>query len=300
MAGWKARLVLPRERVGLAEDVLEAHHVAGVAPSIAAFADTDNPALYVLEAYYVEAPDAALLRAALAIAIGAAADGLSVTPLPATDWVRLSQSLLPPVTAGRFHVHGAHAAGTLSPGQIGLLIEAGQAFGTGRHETTQGCLMTLDALVANFPLSHALDIGTGSGVLAFAIVKAWGVPVVMSDIDPVAIATAQANAHANRIALLDAVDQAGVLPVVAPGLDAAIIRAHAPYPLIVANILAEPLIALAPAIAAAADPKGRLILSGLLTAQADAVIGAFETLGWREEKRVRIGDWPTLTLRWGC
>lgn len=300
MTSWKAQLQVPRDDAAIAESILEAHEVAGMAPSIAAFADADDPSIYVVEAYFEGQPNAEILRDAVATAMGDAVSAtLSVEEMPETDWVSLSQSMLPPVTAGRFHVYGSHAADTLKPGQTGLLIEAGQAFGTGRHETTQGCLETLDQLADVFPISHALDVGTGSGVLALAIVKAWGVPVVMSDIDPIATATASENAVVNGVAVLDELKGQGTLPITAAGMADAAIRRHAPYPLIIANILAEPLCILAPDITAAAADDGKIILSGLLNAQADSVLAAYKACGWGEEKRVTVGDWPTLTLRKG-
>lgn len=294
---WRALVQVPRGLANAVEAVLEAHMVNGVAPSISAFAKEDDPSLYMVQAFFYGEPDRQKLYEALNLAFNAdIANTLIVEPLPETDWVSLSQSMLPPITAGRFHVYGAHAKDSLRDGQIGLLVEAGQAFGTGRHETTKGCLDTLDTLVDELPITHAIDIGTGSGVLALAIAKAWQKPVVMTDIDPIATETAKENADINHIACLDHLEGTGVLAITADGVEDAQVLDHAPYPLVIANILAEPLRLMAAHITGIADDKGRIILSGILSAQADSVLEAYGRHGWVEEKRVSVGDWPTLTL----
>jgi len=294
---WRALVQVPRGLANAVEAVMEAHMVNDVAPSIAAFAKEDDPSLYVVQAFYFGEPDRQKLFEALKLAFDAEiANTLVIEPLPETDWVSLSQSMLPPITAGRFHVYGEHAKDTLQDEQIGLLIEAGQAFGTGRHETTHGCLDSLDALVDQFPITHAIDLGTGSGVLALAIAKAWKKPVVMTDIDPIATETAKENAVVNGIPCITSLDTPGMLAITADGADDPQIQAYAPYPLVIANILAEPLCLMAPHITALADKKGRIILSGILESQADMVLKAYSAHGWQEEKRVSVGNWPTLTL----
>lgn len=294
---WRALVQVPRGLASAVEAVMEAHMVNDLAPSIAAFAKEDDPSLYIVQAFYYGEPDRQKLYEALRLAFDTEiANTLVTEPLPETDWVSLSQSMLPPITAGRFHVYGEHAKDTLRDDQIGLLIEAGQAFGTGRHETTHGCLDSLDTLVDQFPITHAIDLGTGSGVLALAIAKAWQKPVVMTDIDPIATETAKENAVVNDIACITSLDTPGVLAITADGADDPQIQVHAPYPLVIANILAEPLCQMAPQITALADKNGRIILSGILASQAEMVLKAYGEQGWREEKRVSVGDWPTLTL----
>lgn len=297
MTAWRAALPLPRELAAAADAVFEAHLTTGHPPSLASFAREDNRNIYIVQAYFDAKPNEQVLREALTLALGEEiSSNLVVEMLPDTDWVSLSQSMLPPVTAGRFHVYGAHAADTLQDNQIGLWVEAGQAFGTGSHETTEGCLLTLDSLQKQFKISHALDVGTGSGVLALAIAKAWQVTVVMSDIDPIATKTAVENATANDVHILETLGGAGVLAVTADGIHDEKIEKFAPYPLIIANILAQPLCDMAQGITALMAAHGKIILSGLLSKQASPVLAAYEQFGWVEEKRVSVGDWPTLTL----
>ncbi|MHA1189822.1 MAG: 50S ribosomal protein L11 methyltransferase, partial [Alphaproteobacteria bacterium] len=162
--------------------------------------------------------------------------------VPETDWVTESQKGLTPVIAGRFIVYGSHSRRHIPAGRIGIRIDAGQAFGTGHHGTTAGCLEMLDQLCRSRRFRNPLDLGTGSGVLAIALAKLLKVPVLATDIDPLAIRVARENAALNHVGPL-------VRPLTAPGLHHAAVRQRAPFDLIVANILAEPLMALAPQVA---------------------------------------------------
>lgn len=215
--------------------------------------------------------------------------GFAIEALPDLDWVAKSLEGLAPVRAGRFLVHGGHDRDAVRPGDIGIEIEAGQAFGTGHHGTTTGCLLAIERVAKAAPPANALDLGTGSGVLAIAIAKLCGVPVVASDIDPVAVEVAAGNARLNGVAAL-------VETVVAAGVAAGEITRRAPYDLIVANILAGPLVALAPAIAKVLAANGTVILSGLLTSQAESVAAAWRAQGLHLHHTDTIGEWATLAL----
>jgi ribosomal protein L11 methyltransferase len=174
---------------------------------------------------------------------------------------------------------------------IGLEIEAAQAFGTGHHATTQGCLEALDRLArTGFRPRRVADIGAGTGVLAMAAAALWPVRAVAGDIDPVAAATARANAAANGLA-------ARVACVTAPGFRHPRLRAGAPYDLIFANILAGPLRRLAPAIAAHQAPGGIAILSGILARQAPGVLAVYRGWGYCTLAAPEPGEWKTLVLR---
>ena len=181
----------------------------------------------VVEALYDEAADADLLSRIVG-------EPVTVEPLPDQDWIRQSQLGLAPVRAGRFFVYGAHDAGTVPPGVIPIRIEAGLAFGTGHHETTALCLDALTQLARVRRFRHILDLGCGTGVLAIAAAKLWRVAITATDIDPVAVAVARDNARINREAPF-------IRAVTADGLVHPAIRTHAPFELIVANILAGPL-----------------------------------------------------------
>lgn len=190
----------------------------------------------------------------------------------------------PPVRAGRFVVRNAPGDG---PG--GLLIEPGPAFGTGQHETTRGCLLALDELARRRRFARPLDLGCGSGVLALAMARLWRAPVVASDIDPRAVRETLANARINHL-------RPWVRAVAAAGFAAPELRGRGRFDIIVANILAGPLVELAPDIRRALAPGGALVLSGLLRRQEREVRAAYRALGFRLRRRVTIGDWPTLVM----
>lgn len=234
--------------------------------------------LWRIDAFPASAGEALDLEAALALNL------LIVTraQLADADWVALSLSGLPPVRAGRFFVFGAHDRGRVPRNVVPLRIEAGAAFGTGHHDTTLGCLLALDGLLKGHPLRRVLDLGTGTGVLAIAAAKTGARQVIGIDIDPQAVAVARQNARLN-------------------GAGGAFIIADRPighgYDLIFANILAGPLIALAPRIDRALAPGGAVILSGLLRGQARAVRAAFLGAGLRALRRLDLGPWSTLVMR---
>jgi ribosomal protein L11 methyltransferase len=259
--------------------------------------DPARPEDWRMDAYFEAEPgpdDIALLLSLVPSAGGAAP---TVEALEDEDWVTLSQAGLEPIRAGRFFVHTPAHRDAVPPDAVAFEIDAGRAFGTGQHETTTGCLMALDRLKATgASFSNLADIGTGTGLLAFAAMHLWpAAKAVASDIDPVAIEVAEENAALNNIRLGRARGQLEL--VVAPGLEHLRLKARAPYDLLIANILAGPLIDLAPALAGALAPGGRLILAGLLDTQADAVTAAYRRQGMMAGARIQRGDWPTLVLR---
>jgi ribosomal protein L11 methyltransferase len=214
---------------------------------------------------------------------------IEVESIPDTDWMKAVLAELKPVRAGRFIVHGAHDRGLIRANDLGIEIEAGQAFGTGHHGTTAGCLSMIDILVRRKQYANALDLGTGSAVLAIGIAKLARIPVLATDIDPVAIEVARENIENNGVANL-------VQAVVATGMASHDIRAFAPYAMIVANILAQPLIKLAPAVERQLAAGGDVILSGILERQRQAVLAAYRTQGLIHRQTLRRGEWVTLHL----
>jgi ribosomal protein L11 methyltransferase len=215
---------------------------------------------------------------------------LTVEALPETDWVRAGLDRLRPIAVGRFLVHGSHDRELAKHGRVAIEIDAGLAFGTGHHATTAGCLAVLDQLVRTRPFGQALDLGTGTGVLAIALAKMLRRRIIASDIDPVAVKVAAENAARNHVA-------PWVETVAAPGVAHSLIRRAAPYDLVVANILAEPLCRLAPQLTALIAGGGTLVLSGLLPHQRERAVAAYGAQGVRLTSARIFDGWAVLVLR---
>jgi ribosomal protein L11 methyltransferase len=294
---WKLTLPCTKaEAEALAEDIAP---LAGLDPPpvlMTSEADPAKPDAWRLDAYFEAEPDAGSIAFIRALVPSAAGGEPVVEQLPPADWVKLSQSGLDPIRAGRFFVHTPAHEGEVPPDAIAFAIEAGQAFGTGHHETTTGCLMMLDRLRRNGALfDDVADIGTGTGLLAFAARALWPrARLIASDIDPVAITVTRENAVVNKIPIGRL--RGEIELAVSPGLQHRRLLRRAPYDLLIANILAGPLIELAPSFAAAIQPGGSLILAGLLDHQADRVAAAYRRQGLRLADRLDRGEWPTLRL----
>jgi len=259
--------------------------------------DPSRPDDWRLDAYFDAEPNRQTLDLLRSLVPSAAEAEPLVEKLPDEDWVTLSQQGLEPIRAGRFFVHTPAHRDAVPSGAVALEIDAGRAFGTGQHETTTGCLLALDRLKeTGASFGNIVDVGTGTGLLAFAALKLWPVArVAASDIDPVSIEVSEENAAINAIPLGRARGQVEL--AVAPGLEHARLQARAPYDLIIANILAGPLIELAPSLAGALEAGGRLVLAGLLDHQAEKVAAAYRRQGMMASSRVVRGDWPTLVMR---
>ncbi|MEJ7934602.1 50S ribosomal protein L11 methyltransferase [Sphingobium sp. AN558] len=259
-------------------------------------AEPDNEDAWRLDAYFEGKPSATAIKLLRAMVPSAGAIKPLVEALADEDWVTLSQQGLEPVTAGRFHVRNL-ATDAEQPGKVNFLIEAGRAFGTGQHETTAGCLMMLDRMRrVGMRCGHVADIGTGTGLLAFAALHLWPrAYAIASDIDPVAVEISEQNARANGVTLGAGRGQLALFT--AAGVDHPAIIGGGPYDLLIANILAGPLIELPPSLCALVEDGGSIILAGLLNDQAPAVLAAYRAQGMRLAERADNGDWPTLRLR---
>ncbi len=252
-----------------------------------------TPGTWRVTLYFQRAVDEASLRDLAAIAGGAtAAAALRFETIAAKDWVAESLVGLKPVAAGRFTVHGAHDRSVVPANRIGIEIEAALAFGTGHHGTTRGCLLALDRLCKTLHRGEAtpriLDLGTGTGILAIAAARALHRRVLATDIDTAAVRAARDNARLNRAGALVEVAKAN-------GPNAPAIRAYTPFDLVFANILLEPLRRLASPLTNLVAPGGTLVLSGLLTPQANAALAAYHA--FRLERRIVLDGWTTLVLR---
>ena len=241
--------------------------------------------------HFADAPDQALMRELVANAAGAEiAQNIAFDTVEAKDWVKASLEDLVPVPAGRFVVHGSHDRDRVAPNKLAIEIEAALAFGTGHHGTTRGCLLLLDHVLKAWRPRRVLDLGTGTGVLAIAAARALNEKVLASDIDPPSVQVARDNARLNVAGHL-------VQAVRATGFAAPQFAAAAPFDLVLANILANPLRQLAAPMARHLAPSAMVILSGLLTHQAPAVIAAYRPRGLVPLRHLRIEGWSSLLLR---
>ncbi len=267
-------------------DLAAVDHVAAAVgeqcEAVSVFEDTGG---WRVEGLSRDKPNQALLEAALTLV----APALSVTleKVPARDWLRENQAGFPPLSAGRFFIFGSHYRGTVPRAAIPILIDAATAFGTGEHATTRGCLLAMD-LVSRRPRS-ILDMGCGTGILAIAAAKRWHRPVLACDIDREAVRVTSINARRNHVA-------GPISAEVAPGYARRHIARRAPFDLVFANILARPLIAMAPDLARLLAPGGVAILSGLLARQAPAVLAAHRAQDLYLVSRIALEGWHTLVV----
>jgi ribosomal protein L11 methyltransferase len=297
-ASWKVTLPCSKaEAEAIANDINDLTALEPPPVLMTSEPDPARPDEWRLDAYFELEPDAESLSLLRSLVPSAAGAEPLVEQIEEQDWVTLSQQGLDPIRAGRFFVHTPAYRSEVPADAVALEIDAGRAFGTGQHETTTGCLLALERMKKEgLSFGNILDLGTGTGLLAFAAIKLWPTAkAAASDIDPVAIEVAEENAVINNVKLGRARGQLEL--AVAPGLEDARLKARAPYDLIIANILAGPLIDLAPSIADALEAGGRLILAGLLDTQADKVAAAYRRQGLMMSFTVPRGDWPTLAMR---
>jgi ribosomal protein L11 methyltransferase len=268
------------------------------------FADADNPPVLVADEPDESKPDDWLIHAyfdrepkpgELAMLADLGSGSPRIEQLGEADWVTMSQADLQPIRAGRFYVHTPMYRG-VPPGAVPFEIDASLAFGTGQHATTSACLAALDKLErAGASFANIADIGTGTGLLAFAALSLWPeAKCIATDVDPVAIDVARENGAINRVKLGHGAGE--LLLGVADGMDSPLLTARAPFDLIIAIILAGPLIELAPDFAKALAPGATMVLAGLLDTQADAVAKAYAAEGLALVDG-GVGEWPVLVCQ---
>jgi ribosomal protein L11 methyltransferase len=286
---WRVTIACSRadgEAIGTMEDLPE---FGDNPPTLVADEpDESKPDEWLIHAYFDHEPRPEDLDLLKRLGSGPA----HIEQLGEADWVTMSQQGLQPIRAGRFYVH-TPIYRSRPPGTIAFEIDASLAFGTGQHATTSGCLAALDSLErSGAAYANVADIGTGTGLLAFAALALWpGAKCIATDIDPVAIDVARDNATINHVKVGHGPRE--VLLAQADGMDSPLLSARAPFDLIMANILAGPLIELAPDFANALAPGGTILLAGLLDSQAERVAGAYEDEGLTVRDR-GFGEWPVL------
>ncbi|MGK2912094.1 MAG: 50S ribosomal protein L11 methyltransferase [Sphingobium sp.] len=294
---WKLTLPCTRAEAEALEGDVAAFAMLDNPPTLmTSEAVEDDPDQWQLDAYFEGKPNTALVKLVQTLVPSARGKKPGLEKLAAQDWVTISQQGLEPVIAGRFFVRNT-PDDVVPAGRKDFLIGAGRAFGTGQHETTSGCLTMLDRTRRlGHRFDNVADIGTGTGLLAFAAMHLWPhAYCTASDIDPVSVEVTAENAQANHVPLGLGIGQLTLFA--AAGVDHGGIARRAPYDLLIANILAGPLIELAPSLAAAIEEGGTLILAGLLDSQVDRVVAAYRSQGMRLADRIDTGQWPTLRLR---
>ena len=255
-----------------------------------------RPDEWMLEAWLPRRPGKAD-RAAVAGLFEGAEPDLAMEKVPEADWVTESQRGVEPIRAGRFYVHTPDHPPSDEASVMSFEIPASQAFGTGQHATTAGCLEMLSEMKRRGVIARRIaDIGTGTGLLAFAALRLWpGAHAVASDIDPVCAPVVADNAARNGFRIGARPGELAI--AIAAGMDDRLLRDCGPYDLLIANILAGPLVDLAPDFAEAVPPRGHLLLAGLLTTQERAVRAAYRAAGFALAGRIVNGGWSILWLR---
>ena len=284
---WEIEFCIPEALVPLVEETF-----ADEAQSMASFEIDGDAKLWRTRLYiFGEVPHAELVaRIAIAEQVtGYKLDAPEIRKVASKDWVRETQQAFPPFSVGPFYVHGSHVETRPPSGSTPLLIDANAAFGTGEHATTQGCLLALDAICRQRVPQNALDMGCGSAILAMALAKRWRIPTLGVEIDAVSVRVARENLVLNRV-------EKEVRVVLGNGYAAPEVRAQGTFDLIVANILARPLVQMAPQLARQLAPGGHAVLSGLLVRHEQMVLNAHRHQGLRLVRRWRIKGWSALWL----
>ena len=284
---WRVEVVVPEPAVALFEAAL-ARGALALSAFLVATEKRAEVSRVRVQSLTAEKPNRAEIGARLALA--AAAAGVPIPRCDISPHAEVAQlEGEPPIRIGRFRIAGSVLRGRLAPAGTTLVLDAGPAFGSGRHESTQGALLAMDGLARRRRFRRALDLGTGSGILAMAMARIWRTPVVAADIDARAVAVARDNARANGLG-------PWIRFVVSTARGNPVLACPRAYDLIAANILAAPLIALAPALARTLGPAGIVVLSGFLAGEEPAVRAAYRCHGMVLAHRITLGGWRTLVL----
>jgi len=284
---WQIRIFVEREMAPAMEETFE-----DIALATSIFEINEAASEWVLEILTETSPEALDMKARIALVSGLLAIPMprfEISLLEPKDWVIEVERSFTPLHIGRFYVHGSHVGTKPPQSKIALQVNAGAAFGSGEHATTSGCLLALSNLAKRRKFLKPLDMGCGSGILAIAMGKLWNVPVIGTDIDPVSIDVARGNALRNQAQTLSQF-------AAGDGYNCNLVRRNAPFDLIVANILARPLMKMAPDLAANLAPGGIAVLSGLLQSQERMVLSAHHAQGLTLLSRIHQNGWSVLVL----
>lgn len=291
---WRAEIAIPEQAIDAYEDIL-----SRFTDTVSCFMadpvgqNVGHGGLWFLEAFSRSPFPRIDMEVALSVVsavLKIAPPVLHITRVPNMDWVVETMRSFPPISVGRYFIHGSHFTQRLPASRIRLQVDAGTAFGSGEHATTKGCLEALDWLKRRCSFRNPLDLGCGSGILALAIAKTWPTSVLAADIDPESVRVTKYNASHNG-------ESAKVKAIVSDGYRNPEIRRNAPYDLIVANILARPLAAMAPALAHHLAPGGIAVLSGLFDLQERWIVNAHRSQGLRLIRRVIADEnWRALIM----
>ena len=288
---WQSRFVVPVDAVPL---FLEASDLDVL--SIAAFeadgaenGDGQWWRVEMLHAHQPDRADLAMLLEPIAARAKVKRIKIDIERLPDADWVERVKTEIEPSEIGRFWIHGSHVREAPPAGLVPIQLDAGLAFGSGEHATTEGCLRALDRLAKRRRFAQVLDMGCGAGLLAIAAAKCWPSQVLAVDNDPVAIDVARDNARINGV-------EERLTAVVSEGYAHPMIRARGPYDVILSNILADPLCEMARDLAHHLAPEGTAILAGLLDRQASQVVASHQAYGLFLRRKIEIGPWTTLMM----
>ncbi|MBI1301388.1 MAG: hypothetical protein GC137_06985 [Alphaproteobacteria bacterium] len=218
---------------------------------------------------------------------------VEIEKTPDINWLEKTYQEFPPFSIGSFFIHGSHYKNEIPDDQIALQIDAATAFGSGEHGTTKGCIEAMIDLKAQGVCPwNVLDMGAGSGILAIAAWKLWKTPILAVDNDPESVRMTGVHAEMNGVAL----SSSALSTACGDGFYTPAVNKKRPYELILANILAGPVIEMAPNLVHVLDNNGYCILSGMLNEQANLVASAYEGENLTLFKRYDIEEWTTLVM----
>ncbi len=284
---WQVLFTLPACAVGTAEESF-----SDIATSVANFETDEENGIWTFELICAEKPDEQEINRRLLVLVSLhniALPEVQIEQLVQADWLSQVARDFPPLSIGRFFVHGSHVEELPNSSSISIQVDAGAAFGSGEHGTTRCCLEALEWLAKQRSFPKVLDVGTGSGILAIAAAKLWKTDVLAVDLDPVSVRVTSENTATNQV-------QKFIKTGVSDGYSAMQVKRNAPYDLIIANILARPLISFAPHLKQNLAAGGVAVLSGLLVSQEKQVLAAHRVHGLSLKKKFTHLDWCTLVI----